>query len=247
MLRDLNNLEKNIILSTDCVQTILPPFDDAIEPLELEYPIESDPGWDTKKTEIVKAANKGQHIDSVGTGGTGVSLNPTGAYEIFKALNPNENDVIADFGSGTGRFLVVAAEASIQLDLNFRVIGIEVSKALADKSRSNTAGYTNVDIYTEDLTQINPNDARFASISHVFLANPGMDPALQYLIFEKIVNLPNLKKVAFFNTKKQIHLCTHFEEQMLYRSTNHKKCSVWQNFYESVVHFYKTRFATVRE
>src|SRR5688572_258735 len=54
----------------------------------------------------------------------------------FRRLDPGPDDVLIDFGSGLGRVLAVAAALPIR-----KVIGVELSEVLVERSRANLAGY----------------------------------------------------------------------------------------------------------
>lgn len=226
-LRALTQWEQAMILSTNCKQTTRSAFTDAMPqaPVDMEalkaercdpptvirrrpakpaVALAATP-FDPFKKDVqnaLKSNDFNQGEASPGKG-TGVSINPAGAFHIVQTLNPGAKDVVADFGSGTGRVLVAFAKAAELANIPLSVIGVEYAKELFDISKKLTAPYKSISVYDDDLAKIDPVGERYKSITHVFLANPGMPQELLVKVFQTVRQLPNLKQIAFFKYNKQ--------------------------------------------
>ena len=225
-LRALTQWEQAMILSTNCSQTVQGTFTNTVpqDPVDMEAlkANHCDPSTIIRRRTAKKVAsiktpfgyykiqiqdalksNNFNDGDAASPGGTGVSINPSGAFHIVQTLNPAADDVVADFGSGTGRVLVAFATAAKLANISLSVIGVEYAKQLYDISKKLTASYDSISVYNDDLTKIDPEGERYKAITHVFLANPGMPKELLLSVFQTVRRLPNLKQIAFFKFGKE--------------------------------------------
>lgn len=146
-------------------------------------------------------------------------------HEIFDYVNPKQDDIFLDLGSGKGRVVFFVSMRKLR-----RVVGVELRKKLFDAAERNSAAFkfnkTPIEFINDDVINY-----RIKNESLLFLFNPFGEKSFVRVIDNiKYSLIENPRQIRIIYCNPVFQKLLHDQEWLiLEKHLKEANCMIWQN------------------